>query len=709
MPNAHRADHAASLAAVGQTSWTVAAMRLGTTFFATVASAVLLLAVAWGWWQAAPAAGQETRIVVLALALSLGFGVYFASRQPTLIGLKLGIFSALLMVCGTEIWLSVGREIAAGHLSARTVGTWFAARQRGWETLFLLLGPVPGILLGAMQTPSLVFTAFASRAGLAGARRRAKSDLYGKAEFMSRRDRRTLEHGRGLLLGQTSSRRHAPLISWPLEGSAITLAPPRTGKGATIALNLLSPDDRGPQGSTIVIDPRGETYCIVARRRRQMGRNVLLVDPFGMVAAHAARFPKEIHLPMTRSEQYNPLDFIRDTEAEAVRDIGVLLDALLTPPTSDTQNTSQHFYQSAREIITGYIAWVRFQETDGKRNLEQVRALLSRPPNTLEAFRKDIVKAGPFCGDLALKAIERRLSVSPDEAGSQSSTIANQLSFLAQPGLLKNTTSSTFDPAVISDGNTDLFIVVPDDMVGEVRNWVRLWITIPNAIPNRAALTRDLLLVIDEMPRLGYLKPVMDAYNLAAGKGVHFWCFAQSISSLESTWGKEPTRTLIDLAELVQVLGFPRTDARGAEEFAKAIGQATFESSSESLSGTVSEQRALMASTQVQMGESTQLVREYLVPPDDLMTMAPNEQYIIAAGKTVSRNALHLYHARYWERDDVRHHADPNPFVVRKSSGGLSAPTLSRDEKKTPAASPAEKKTPPPATTPPLSATPTSG
>ena len=647
-----------------------------------VLPAILIPAAAWGWWLAAPGTGQEIRLATLAIALVIGFGAFFlSSRPPTMIGLKIGIFTALLMVCTTEMWLTVGREIASGHLTLFNVGTWFATRQRGWEPLFLLLGPVPGILLGTIQTCDLIFTALASRAGLSGERRKAKSNLYGKSEFMSRRDRRTLEQGRGLLLGQTAGRRSAPLIAWPLEGSAITLAPPRTGKGATIALNLLSPDDRGPQGSTIIIDPRGETYCIAARRRRQMGRNVLLVDPFGMVAGHAARFPKELHLPMTQSERYNPLDFIRGPDAEAVRDIGVLLDALLTPPASDSQNTSQHFYQSAREIISGYIAWVRFKEPVGKRNLEQVRALLSQPHDQLEAFRKDIEKAGPFCGGLALKALDRRLSVGPEEAGSQSSTIANQLSFLAQPGLLENTMTSTFDPAVISGGNTDLFIVVPDDMVGEVRSWVRLWITIPNAIPNRAALERDLLLIIDEMPRLGFLKPVMDAYNLAAGKGVHFWCFAQSISALESTWGKDPTRTLIDLAEVVQVLGFPRTDAKGAEEFAKAIGQATFESSSESRSGTVSEQRALMSSSQIQTGESTQLVREYLVRPDDLMTMAPNEQYIIAAGKTVSRNALHLYHARYWERRDARHLADPNPFVVRKSSGGLSAPPLQRRER----------------------------
>ena len=277
-------------------------------------------------------------------------------------------------------------------------------------------------------------------------------------------------------------------------------------------------------------------------------------------------------------------------------------------------------------------------------------------------------------GGLTRKALERRISVGPEEAGSQSSTVANQLAFLAQPDLLVNTSESTFDPGVISDGNTDLFIVVPDDMVGEVRAWLRLWITIPNAIPNRQALDRDLLLIIDEMPRLGFLKPVMDAYNLAAGKGVHFWCFSQSISALEATWGREQTRILIDLAEVVQILGFPRTDAAGAESMAKAIGQATFEAPSTSQSGTVSEQRVLMTSSQIQTGESTQLVREFLVQPDDLMTLPPDEQYVVAAGKALSRNALHLHHARYWERSDARRLADGNPFVLRKASGGLTSP-----------------------------------
>ena len=648
-----------------------------------LATAVLLPAAALGWWRLLPAAPPDWRLAVLAAFLLAGYATFLiAPRQPGTVLPRLGVFTALGIACAAELWFTAGADLAAGRLDLASLARWWAVRQQGWMEMALLLAPVPGLLISASQTPALVIAAVSGAAGAGHSRRRAQSDLYGKSEFMSRAHRRTLETGRGLLLGRVSGRAGAPLIAWPLEGSAITLAPPRTGKGATIALNLLSPANRGPSGSTITIDPRGETYCIVAHRRRTMGRTVLLVDPFGVVENHHASFPGDIEVPTLASQTYNPLDFIRDGEADSVRDIGVLLDAILTRPASETQSTSQHFYQSAREIIAGAIAWVRFQEVHDDagrvlpRNLETVRHVTSLTRDALAAYADEVFVTPPFCGGLSRKAVERRLSVGPDEAGSQASTIANQLSFLSQPGLAANTSASTFDPAVLSDGATDLFVVVPDDMIDEVRSWLRLWITIPNAIPNRRALKRDLLLVIDEMPRLGFLKPVMDAYNLAAGKGVHFWCFAQSVSALEQTWGKEATRTLIDLAEVIQILGFPRTDARGAEDFARAIGRATFVAESESRSGTVSEQRALMASSELRTSESTQLVREYLVPPDDLMTMHPDEQYVIAAGKTVPRNALHLRHARYWERADAKHLAKPNPYVLRKDAGGLSAEPL---------------------------------
>ena len=139
-------------------------------------------------------------------------------------------------------------------------------------------------------------------------RQRAESDLYGKSKLLGRRFLRRLAKRRGILLGQWGAGRNAKLIGWSLEGSAITVAPPRVGKGALIALNLLSPGDRGVQGSTVTIDPRGELWCIAARRRRELGRRVLLIDPFRVVRGHK-KF-KATHLPDVESASYNPLDFI---------------------------------------------------------------------------------------------------------------------------------------------------------------------------------------------------------------------------------------------------------------------------------------------------------------------------------------------------------------------------------------------------------------
>ena len=384
-----------------------------------------------------------------------------------------------------------------------------------------------------------------------------------------------------------------------------------------------------------------------------------------MVAQHK-KF-KETHLPDVESASYNPLDFIRGKES-AVRDINVLLDALLTPPRPDAHNSGRHFYESARAIVAGYMAWVRFPGTAGEpQNLAKVYEMLSMSPeaegNLRGQGRRPMKR---FAGGLTHIAIERQAQVGKEEGGSNFTTIANQLAFLNYPELLAHTQQSSFDPLDLADGKTDLFVVAPEDTIEHVKGWLRLWVAIPNAVAGIKPLKRDLLIVIDEMPRLGYLKPVMDGYTMAAGKGVHFWCFAQSISALDSTWGKEHRKTLLHLAELVQILGFPRTDAEGAEDLSKAIGTATYEARTENRSGTIAENRIVTANTQWQAGDSRALVRERLITPDELMTLGPDRQYVIAAPKDMPRDALHLHHARYWRRWDSRNLADPNPFVVRK-------------------------------------------
>ena len=600
-------------------------------------------------------------LAVLGGVLALTLLAYFATgRQEKGAWVRFGLYGAATMICAASFWMEIVRPVLAAPSFSGFVD-WLTHRN-GYE-LALIAVPGPGFAISFILWFEVLINSFKYLQS-GNRRQRAESDLYGRSKLLGRRFLRRLAKRRGILLGQWGAGRNAKLIGWSLEGSAITVAPPRVGKGALIALNLLSPDDRGFQGSTVTIDPRGELWCIAARRRRELGRRALLIDPFGVVAQHK-KF-KKTHLPDAESVLYNPLDFIRDDDSLAVRDIYVLLDALLTPPRPDAHNAGKHFYESARAIVAGYMAWVRFQEPAERQNLSTLYEMLSMPPKERDDFAEGVASMDRFAGGLTHIAVERQAQVGDEEGGSNFMTIANQLAFLNYPELLAHTQTSSFDPMILAQGDTDLFVVAPEETIEHVKGWLRLWVAIPNAFAGIKPLERDLLIVIDEMPRLGYLKPVMDGYTMAVGKGVHFWCFAQSISALDSTWGKEHRKTLLHLAELVQILGFPRTDAEGAEELSKAIGTATFEARTENRSGTIAENRIVTANTQWQAGDSRALVRERLITPDELMTLGPDRQYVIASPKDMPRDALHLHHARYWRRWDSRDLADPNPFVIRK-------------------------------------------
>ena len=592
-------------------------------------------------------------------AASLAVLLFTETKRGGL-GWKIGVWGPTLAVAA----LSIVIDKAPLALTSDYRGFLALLDTATWLDRFRLVAPLFAVPFLA------IFWLTALATGLTGAgrmskRRRSKSELHGASKLMGWRHLRGLgKRKEGILLGQTASGNRAPLAVWPLEGHAVTIAPPRTGKGALIAANMLAPGERGWQGSTVTIDPRGELYCIVARRRRELGRQVVLIDPYDVIARHREQH-RHCYLP-TRVplHTYNPLDFLRG-EDKAVQDIDTLVQALLTPPTNDAGN-SRHFHESAKRLISGHIAWAAYRADEENRNLAHVFDNLSAGPDKRRFLMARIQEHPEFAGGLTHRAIESELATSAQESGSNYTTIANQLQFLAHPEIQRQTAASSFDPMELADGNMDLFVVVPEEVLEAVRPWLRLWITIPYAVAARRALKKDMLIVMDEMPRLGYLAPLMDAWKMGSGRGVHFWAFAQSLSAIDGSWGKQRRQELIDLSEVVQILGWSRADAAGAEEMSKAIGHGTFEGYTQTSSGTPMGRSVLFSANKVTVGDSRGLVKERIVRPDDLLMMKPDEQYVIAASKDLPRDAMHLKNVRYWKHAATRDEGDPNPYVERK-------------------------------------------
>ena len=133
------------------------------------------------------------------------------------------------------------------------------------QLLMLVVPPPTSALLGMLFLEVMVHGL--KRAAGGDRLQRVGSHLHRRVRPLGRRFVRKLTRRKGLLLGQWGGGRRARLIGWSLLGSAITVAPPRTGKGALIALNLLSPECQGFDGSTVTIDPRGELWCISVSER----------------------------------------------------------------------------------------------------------------------------------------------------------------------------------------------------------------------------------------------------------------------------------------------------------------------------------------------------------------------------------------------------------------------------------------------------------
>ena len=457
--------------------------------------------LAWWLWTERP--DPDIRAWALAGMAAASLAVFlFTETKRGGLGWKIGVWGPTAGIAALSIAIDTAPLMRAGDWRGL-----FALLEGGsLMDVFRLLAPIPIAPLAGF----LWLVALLTGAGRVAKRRRSKSQLHGASKLIAPRHLRKLARREdGIMLGQTRPGVRAPLAVWPLEGHAVTIAPPRTGKGALHAANMLAPHERGWQGSTVTIDPRGELYPIVARRRRELGREVILLDPYGVTDRHREQHP-HCWLPRhARKHTYNPLDFLRG-EDKAVQDIEVLVQALLTPPTSDGAN-SRHFHESAKRLISGHIAWARYGVEKEKRNLAHVFENLSAGPEKRAALMARILERDAFAGGLTHRAIDSEMATGKQESGSNYTTISNQMQFLAHPEIQAQTATSSFDPHDLAEGNMDIFVVIPEENLEAARPWLRLWIAIPFAVAARRSLKKDLLVVMDEMPAVGDLEPVMAA------------------------------------------------------------------------------------------------------------------------------------------------------------------------------------------------------
>jgi type IV secretion system protein VirD4 len=382
-----------------------------------------------------------------------------------------------------------------------------------------------------------------------------------------------------------------------------TLAPTRSGKGvAAIIPNLLT-----YPGSAIVIDPKGEAAAITARRRREMGQAVYIVDPFGITGAQSARF--------------NPLANLTGESPDLVEDAAILAQALVP----ESQGDDNHWLNEGRALLAGLILHVATTEPTAMRHLGQVRKLLTQPPAPFAAMLATMAESQAASG-LVARAAARIMQKSEREKSSVLSTAQAQTHILDSPRLAQNMAASDFNFGDLKAQGATVYIVLPADKLVAFGRWLRLVVSqaIVELVRKSGRPKRPVLFILDEFAALGYLEPVETAMGLLAGYGVQLWPILQDLSQLRDLY---PHRwpTFLGNAGVVQAFGCAETTT--AEWLSSRLGNRTVATRQQSMSGA-----AVGGVGMDHYSQSVGVVSRPLLTPDELMRLPAESEILLMPG-----------------------------------------------------------------------------
>jgi type IV secretion system protein VirD4 len=382
--------------------------------------------------------------------------------------------------------------------------------------------------------------------------------------------------GSGILLGK----RDGQLIGWNDDRHLLTVAGTRAGKGASLIIpNLLLYG-----GSVLAIDPKGELAYHTGRRRKELGRLVVL-DPF----EENGRFA---------SGHYNPLDELDPKGKEVIDEAGAIAQALVFYSGKGDPHWSQAAHAAVRAIILMVLTLGEKQ-----RNLVTVRDILNLTHATvMDAKRQlgSVVNPGkePGAGrsvseEQALiwmmkgvgekfegvveaqgKALE---SMADKERQSVLSEARTQTQFLDSPKLREVLKESSFRLRDLKRERLSVFLCLPARHMDTHDRWLRVIINLAigalepkgRAGAGKPPAGPPVLLLLEEFPVLKHMEKLETAAGLLAGAGVRLWVVVQDLGQIEQHYGKA-WETFI--ANAGAITAFSNADLRTQKYLSEKLG-----------------------------------------------------------------------------------------------------------------------------------------
>ena len=317
-----------------------------------------------------------------------------------------------------------------------------------------------------------------------------------------------------LLLGLHEER--GDFLRYSGDEALITIAPPGAGKSqCQVIPNLIA-----WPGSAIVLDIKGELYEQTAGHRQREYGEVVKFDVFD---------------PETAA--FNPFDFMSDSIDNLWSDANFLADMMIV----QTDSSQPFWEQSARKIVQCILcAMVLNGEA---RTLRFVLKALSNREMLKECAYELQNSGNDDLEDLGAD-IMHSINLEANNGSNVLATVLQQatlsLNGLRGEQIKRCTAQSDWKPLDFRTTSKTLYIVLRPGKVVEYLPLLRMVVGIHleqlrRQIPDEAS--RPILFMLDEMPQLRNMQPIIDTLATGRQYKLRLWMFAQSKGQLEQAYG----------------------------------------------------------------------------------------------------------------------------------------------------------------------------
>jgi type IV secretion system protein VirD4 len=354
--------------------------------------------------------------------------------------------------------------------------------------------------------------------------------------------------------GWGRDRPYLSVVRIPKALAVSVFAPSGAGKSTGMVMPFL----RVCRDSVIAVDMKGELALETAAWRRSMGQEVILLDPFKLVAESKLPFPSACFNPLAQIDPQAP------DALDCCRDIG---ESVIEERPNEHQ---PHFPQMAKIVVSGVAAAVVLHGEN--KSLKAVTSVISNPAK-FDAVRDKMMGASDWEGALADMGGQMK-GMGTEEKGGVMTTCARNLGFTLTPMIAQSLSKSTYDPLLLKQRPMTIYLILPMEHKKALAPLLRLWISshLRAVMRGNPSENQKVHFVIDEAAALGAMPAVEEAINIGRGYGLRMQFYYQSMGQLKMVYPADQGQTL--LSNTTQVF-FGTNDLDTASYISTRLGDFT--------------------------------------------------------------------------------------------------------------------------------------